>query len=236
MGEGDGGRYGPDEADRRAHGRRLRVRGRGEVGPKEEAVSLRQAQAGGPRGPKDRGGRAQQADTRARVVPRVAPRAPRSVRAARRRGRRVGGRRGAQARAAPQLEAGAHGGLLHGLRGVRPALEAAQVLRHARDARRRADRPPATLGAVRVDWRAGARRVLLGPRRAARAGRSAPLRHDVDVVVPWGPRPGQVGPRRGRRSAAAGRPGDARRRGGWGAAVLPQGGGHHGGRACGGGR
>ncbi len=67
MGEGDGGRYGPDKADRQAHGRRLRVRGRGEVGPKEEAVSLRQAQAGGPRGPKDRGGRAQQADTRARA-------------------------------------------------------------------------------------------------------------------------------------------------------------------------
>ena len=98
------------------------------------------------------------------------------------------------------------------------------------------DGAPIAPRAVRVDWRAGARRVLLGPRRAARAGRSAPLRHDVDVVVPWGPRPGQVGPRRGRRSAAAGRPGDARRRGGWGAAVLPQGGGHHGGRACGGGR
>ena len=119
-GEGDGGRYGPDKADRQAHGHRVRVRGRGEVGPKEEAVALRQAQAGGPRGPKDRGGRAQQADTRARVVPRVAPRAHRSVRAARRRGRRVGGRRGAQARAAPQLEAGAHGGLLHGLRGAPP--------------------------------------------------------------------------------------------------------------------
>ena len=44
--------------------------------------------------------------------------------------------------------------------------------------------PPATPGAVRVDRRAGARRVLLGPRRAARAGRSALLRHDVDVVVP----------------------------------------------------
>ena len=55
--------------------------------------------------------------------------------------------------------------------GPRPALEAVQVLRRARDARRRADR------------RAGARRVLLGPRRAARAGRSALLRHDVDVVV-----------------------------------------------------
>ena len=44
--------------------------------------------------------------------------------------------------------------------------------------------PPATPGAVRVDRRAGARRVLLGPRRAARAGRSALLRHDIDVVVP----------------------------------------------------
>ena len=67
--------------------------------------------------------------------------------------------------------------------GPRPALEAAQVLRRARDARRRADRPPATLGALRVDRQAGARRALLGPRRAARAGRSALLRHDVDVVV-----------------------------------------------------
>ena len=164
-GRGGWGRHGPDEAGRRAHGRRLRVRGRGEVGPKEEAVSLRQAQAGGPRGPKDRGGRAQQADTRARVVPRVAPRAPRSVRAARRRGRRVGGRRGAQARAAPQLEAGAHGGLLHGLRGVRPALEAAQVLRHARDARRRADRPPG-------DPRSCSRRSASGS--ATRSARPSP--------------------------------------------------------------
>ena len=53
------------QTDRRtgtAHGHRVRVRGRGEVGPKEEAVALRQAQAGRARRPRDRRGRAQQAD------------------------------------------------------------------------------------------------------------------------------------------------------------------------------
>ena len=59
--DGEGWR-GPDRADRQAHGHRVRVRGRGEVGPREEAVALRQAQAGRARGPKDRRGRAQQAD------------------------------------------------------------------------------------------------------------------------------------------------------------------------------
>jgi len=46
---------GPDESGRRAHGRC--VQGRDEVGPKGEAVMLKQAQAGRARRPRDRRGR-----------------------------------------------------------------------------------------------------------------------------------------------------------------------------------
>ena len=51
--DGGEGWRGPDESGRRAHGHRVRVRGRGEVGPKEEAVALRQARAGRARRPRD---------------------------------------------------------------------------------------------------------------------------------------------------------------------------------------
>lgn len=53
-----GAENGSDKADRQAHGHRLRVRGEGEVGSREEADALREAQAGRARRPGDRRGRA----------------------------------------------------------------------------------------------------------------------------------------------------------------------------------
>ena len=135
--DGGEGWRGPDESGRRAHGRRVRVRGRGEVGPKGEAVAPRQARAGRARRPRDRRGRAR------RGRPGRRPRRP-----------PPGG--GPAARAAGDVGPGAVSGPPRSLRGLRPAVALPRARGHPRHAPRRPDRhrrPPGPLGPVGEEGR-----------------------------------------------------------------------------------
>ena len=152
----------------------VRVRGRGEVGPKEEAVAPRQAQAGRARRPGDRRGRARQGRPGRRPC-RPPP----------------GG--SPAARAAGDVGPGAVAGPPRGLRGLRSAVALPQVRGHPRHAPRVPDRRPpggrwppggARRGATpsATPWRGGMGRATGSPatprrhRRARRRWRPATTR------------------------------------------------------------